>query len=161
MLHVVEKKAGRAKAEAGMASFCDVKLPRGVSVETVIEVGEFEDRIGQYAEEMDATLVVMGSKGVHGLQKMVGSRALKLVAESKVSFIVTQREVSDDEVLDRIAVPITLEKEDKKILSTVAAIAKQVNASVFFIYEDKDDEFLAATISRNLNFAKSYLQSRA
>jgi hypothetical protein len=96
----------------------------------------------------------MATKGATGIQKLIGSHAMKVVSQSNIPHIITQREVYNDEVLDRIAVPITLEREDKKILHTVAAIAKPLNASVVLIYEDKDDEFLAATIYRNLNFVK-------
>ena len=160
VLHVCEKESEREKGEAAMAECTAIDLPTGIVLDSRVEVGDYENRIGEYAKESGCSLVVMGSKGARGLQKLVGSNALKLVAESEIPFIVTQREVRDDEVLDRIAVPITLEQEDKKILSTVAAIAKPVKASVFFIYEDKSDEFLAATISRNLNFAKSYLRKQ-
>jgi nucleotide-binding universal stress UspA family protein len=159
VLHTVEKESERPAAEEKLAAFCNIDLPASITLTTAIAVGDFNEEIGKQAEAHGCALIVMATKGAHGIQKLVGSHAMKVVSQSNIPHIITQREVYDDEVLDRIAVPITLEREDKKILSTVAAIAKPLGAAVLLIYEDKEDEFLAATISRNLNFAKSFLRN--
>jgi len=159
VLHAVEKESERPAAEEKLAAFCNIDLPASITLTTAIAVGDFNEEIGKQAEAHGCALIVMATKGAHGIQKLVGSHAMKVVSQSNIPHIITQREVHDDEVLDRIAVPITLEREDKKILSTVAAIAKPLGAAVLLIYEDKEDEFLAATISRNLNFAKSFLRN--
>ena len=159
VLHTVEKESERPAAEEKLAAFCNTDLPASITLTTAIAVGDFNEEIGKQAEAHGCALIVMATKGAHGIQKLVGSHAMKVVSQSNIPHIITQREVYDDEVLDRIAVPITLEREDKKILSTVAAIAKPLGAAVLLIYEDKEDEFLAATISRNLNFAKSFLRN--
>ncbi len=159
VLHTVEKESERPAAEEKLAAFCNIDLPASITLTTAIAVGDFNEEIGKQAEAHGCALIVMATKGAHGMQKLVGSHAMKVVSQSNIPHIITQREVYDDEVLDRIAVPITLEREDKKILSTVAAIAKPLGAAVLLIYEDKEDEFLAATISRNLNFAKSFLRN--
>ena len=159
VLHTVEKESERPAAEEKLADFCNIDLPASITLTTAIAVGDFNEEIGKQAEAHGCALIIMATKGAHGIQKLVGSHAMKVVSQSNIPHIITQREVYDDEVLDRIAVPITLEREDKKILSTVAAIAKPLGAAVLLIYEDKEDEFLAATISRNLNFAKSFLRN--
>lgn len=160
VLHVVENENLRGDAQDQLNALCALDHANHTTITSHITVGDFEEEIGAFAITHACNLVIMATKGVHGIQKLIGSRALKIISESTTPFIVTQREVHDDEVLDRIAVPITLEREDKKILSTVAAIAAPLKAAVLLIYEDKTDEYLAATISRNLNFAKSYLRQR-
>ena len=160
VLHVVENESLRWDAQHRLNALCALNHANHTTITSHITVGNFEEEIGAFAITHACNLVIMATKGVHGIQKLIGSRALKIISESTTPFIVTQREVHDDEVLDRIAVPITLEREDKKILSTVAAIAAPLKAAVLLIYEDKTDEYLAATISRNLNFAKSYLRQR-
>jgi len=159
VLHAVEKQADLAAAQAQLKTFCAIEAPAGITVTQNIVVGDYNDAIGQEAEAQQCVLIIMATKGAHGIQKLIGSHAMKVVSSSNIPHIITQREVYDDEVLDRIAVPITLEREDKKILSTVAAIAKPLGAAVLLIYEDNSDEFLGATIARNLNFAKSYLRN--
>ena len=159
LFHTIEKESERAAAEEKLAALCATTAPDGITLTPALTLGDFNEEIGKQAEAHGCALIIMATKGAHGIQKLVGSHAMKVVSQSNIPHIITQREVYDDEVLDRIAVPITLEREDKKILSTVAAIAKPLNAAVLLIYEDKDDEFLAATISRNLNFAKSYLRN--
>jgi len=159
VLHTVEKEADLAAAQTQLDTFCAIDAPAGITITHNITVGDYNEAIGQEAEAQQCALIIMATKGAHGIQKLVGSHAMKVVSNSNIPHIITQREVYDDEVLDRIAVPITLEREDKKILSTVAAIAKPLGAAVLLIYEDNSDEFLGATIARNLNFAKSYLRN--
>ncbi len=160
VFHCIQSEDEHSHAEMKMSQFCKVSLPKGITLTSNITAGDFSEEIGKEAKAQNCALIIMASKGAVGIQKLIGSRALKVVSQSNIPHIVTQREVYDDEQMDKIAVPITLEREDKKILKTVASIAKPLGASVFFIYEDKDDEFLAATISRNLNFAKRYLRRR-
>jgi nucleotide-binding universal stress UspA family protein len=157
--HAVEGENQRANAEQQLQEFCDIPLPSGVRLTQCITAGDYNIEIGKQASSLGCTLIIMATKGATGIQKLIGSHAMKVVSQSNIPHIITQREVYNDEVLDRIAVPITLEREDKKILHTVTAIAKPLNASVVLIYEDKDDEFLAATIHRNLNFAKRFLRN--
>ncbi len=159
VLHTVEKEADLAAAQTQLDTFCTIDAPAGITITHNITVGDYNEAIGQEAEAQQCALIIMATKGATGIQKLVGSHAMKVVSSSNIAHIITQREVYDDEVLDRIAVPITLEREDKKILSTVAAIAKPLGAAVLLIYEDNSDEFLGATIARNLNFAKSYLRN--
>lgn len=159
VLHTVEKEADLAAAQTQLDTFCAIDAPAGITITHNITVGDYNEAIGQEAEAQQCALIIMATKGATGIQKLVGSHAMKVVSSSNIPHIITQREVYDDEVLDRIAVPITLEREDKKILSTVAAIAKPLGAAVLLIYEDNSDEFLGATIARNLNFAKSYLRN--
>jgi len=159
VLHTVEKVADLAAAQTQIVKFCDVEAKAGITITHNIVVGDYNETIGHEAEKEKCALIIMATKGARGVQKLVGSHAMKVVSKSNIPHIITQREVYDDEVLDLIAVPITLEREDKKILRTVAAIAKPLNAAILLIYEDKKDEFLSATIARNLNFAKSYLRN--
>lgn len=160
VLNVYENTDDRATAEAKLNDFIKVDHPTTVSIHAHVSHGDPKQRIGDFALETGCTLVIMASHGARGFQKILGSNAVRTVANTDIPFIITQREVYDDEVLDRIAVPVTLEKEDKKILSTVAALAAPLKASVLLIYQDNEDEFLGAAIARNLNFAKSYLRNR-
>jgi nucleotide-binding universal stress UspA family protein len=160
VLHAIQSQDELSLAEVNLKQFCNIQVPKGITISSNITVGDFSEEIGKEAQARNCALIIMASKGAVGIQKLVGSRALKVVSQSNIPHIITQREVYDDEKIDLIAFPITLEREDKKILNSVAAIAKPLKASVLLIYEDKNDEFLSATISRNLRFAKNYLRRR-
>jgi nucleotide-binding universal stress UspA family protein len=157
-LNVIEEEPQREEAMKKLAAFCNVAHPNSIKISHAVTLGDAYDRVGAFATENGCELVVMASHGARGIQKLTGSRVLKMVSRTNLPFVVTQREVYDDEVLDKIAIPITLETEDKKILSTVAAIAAPLHAEVVLIYQDSTDEFISATIARNLNFAKSFLR---
>lgn len=160
VFHAIDDEQHLISAEKKLKSFCDVEVPLDIEMTSMVSIGQYDEEIGIQASKNDCSLIIMATKGAKGLQKLLGSNAMRVVGESNIPHIITQKEVYDDELLDNIAVPITLEREDKKILSTVAAIAGPLNASVIFMYKDKKDEFLSATISRNLNFAKSFLRNR-
>ena len=55
-----------------------------------ISKGSIFTAIAEYANEKDASLVVMGTHGMKGMQKLTGSWALKVIVKSKVPFIVVQ-----------------------------------------------------------------------
>ena len=110
VLHVVENESMRGEAQDRLDSLCALNHANHTTITSHITIGDFEEEIGAFAITHACNLVIMATKGVHGIQKLIGSRALKIISESTTPFIVTQREVHDDEVLDRIAVPITLER---------------------------------------------------
>ena len=110
VLHVVENESLRGDAQDWLDALCALNHANHTTITSHITVGDFEEEIGAFAINHACSPVIMATKGVHGIQKLIGSRALKIISESTTPFIVTQREVHDDEVLDRIAVPITLER---------------------------------------------------
>ena len=67
-------------------------------------------------------LIVMGTHGVKGIQRLTGSYALKVIRHSKVPFIVVQTKKSSGEIKD-IVLPIKFSQETKSKLSITASIA--------------------------------------
>jgi len=66
---------------------------KGVTVEThLLEVGNMEG-ISEKADSLDCQLVVMGSKGAHGLgEKLIGSNAQRFIRYSKIPVLVCKSE---------------------------------------------------------------------
>ena len=52
--------------------------------------GEIFTTIADVAEELNASLIFLGTHGKVGMQKLTGSWALKVIIKSKVPFIVVQ-----------------------------------------------------------------------
>lgn len=161
VVHFVEKESEVSGAESTMKTFlAGVPTPKNIELRSRVLIGDFFDRIGNYAKENYFRMIIMGTSGARGLQKLIGSRAVRVIQRCQIPFIVVQKEMPRELTVERIAIPITLEVEDKKILNIVCAVAKPLEAQVLLMYEDSSDEFTGQTIARNLNFAKSYLRNR-
>ena len=55
-----------------------------------MRIGNLFDDIDDVSVEMDANLVMMGTHGLKGMQFITGGRALKIVRECSVPFIISQ-----------------------------------------------------------------------
>jgi len=125
-------------------------------VDTVARVGSVYEDIGDLAEELEATMVIMGTHGMRGMQFITGSRALKIVTSATIPFIIVQEKEIQENGYDDIVVPLDLHKETKQKLSLVADMAKYFDSRVHLIVPGESDEFLRNQIARNLNYAESF-----
>lgn len=161
-VHVVTSEDLVAAADLEFKRFTkDLNEPEGFTTQTVVIVGNLYDAIGTFAKQNGFDLVIMSTEGASGLQKLLGSHAVRMIQHSKVPFIVVQREIIEAPGgVKEIALPVTLEKEDKAILATVTDLALVLKAKIEIIYQEKSDEFLAATMKRNLNFTNAHFKNR-
>jgi nucleotide-binding universal stress UspA family protein len=160
LAHVVSKASDASKAMENFTPFLDgIANPSNVTVQKEIINGDLYDAIGMYSKKEGFELIVFGTHGARGLQKVVGSHAVKLIQHTNCPVIVVQDEIHrDPDGIKQIALPLTLAVEDKKMLNYVSRIAKLMGAMVEVIYHEKTDEFLAATMKRNLTFTTSFLE---
>lgn len=160
LAHVVGKPADAAKAMENFNPFIEgIANPSNVTIQKEIIHGDLYDATGAYSKKEGFELIVFGTHGARGLQKIVGSHAVKLIQHTNCPVIVVQDEIHrDPDGIKQIALPLTLAVEDKKMLNYVSRIAKLMGAMIEIIYHEKSDEFLAATMKRNLSFTKSFLE---
>lgn len=160
LAHVVAKPADAAKGMENFTPFLDgVSNPNQTLIHKEVIHGDLYDAIGAYSKAEGFELIVFGTHGAKGLQKVVGSHAVKLIQHTNCPVIVVQDEIHrDPDGIKQIALPLTLAVEDKKMLSYVSRIAQLMGAMVEVIYHEKSDEFLAATMRRNLKFTTSFLE---
>jgi nucleotide-binding universal stress UspA family protein len=159
VLHVVAKEKAIAEAEAKLK-----KLVGGISTDIalhpVVRVGNIFDDIGDFASEVHAELIFMGTHGQHGWQHITGSHALKVITHSTVPFIVVQEKGIKESGYDDIVVPLDLNKETKQKLAYVANIATYFKSRVHVITPDESDEFLRHQVKANIQFAVKFFQER-
>ena len=82
VLHTVEKEADLAAAQTQLDTFCAIDAPTGITITHNITVGDYNEAIGQEAEAHQCALIIMATKGATGIQKLVGSHAMKVVSSS-------------------------------------------------------------------------------
>jgi nucleotide-binding universal stress UspA family protein len=161
VLHVIASKTEISEAKLKLETLQSrTKKNEGVTIFPIVRIGSIFEDIDKVATEIDASLIIMGTHGLRGMQFITGSRALKVVAESSVPFIVVQERESRESGYDKIVVPLDLQKETKQKLKLVADMAKYFDSKIFLISPGETDEFLKNQLVRNINYAKSFLEER-
>jgi len=161
VLHVVEKRTDISKAEKKLNNIiASTDNTNNVKIIEHTRVGNIFDDIGDFASEIGAELIFMGTHGAHGWQHITGSHALKVVTSSQVPFIIIQDDKISENGYDDIVVPLDLHKETKQKLTIVANMAKYFNSRVHVVIPDESDEFLMHTVKANIIFANKFFAER-
>ncbi len=162
VLHVVDNKKQIGEARMKLDALADrVSREFMNEINTIARIGSIFEDIDKVAVELDANLIIMGTHGMRGMQFLTGSRALRIVTESSVPFIVVQERQIRKHGYHKLVVPLDLHKETKQKLSLVADISKYFGSKVFLISPGETDEFLKNQLERNIIFAEEYLSEKA
>ena len=160
LAHVVDDSEDADTAHASLVNFIkQANNPQGIEIMHTVLLGDLYDQVGGYTKMHAFDLLLFGTHGAHGLQKVFGSHAVKLIQHTTCPCIVVQKQIAiGEDGIKEIALPLTLEVEDKKILTHVSELAQLLDAKIEIIYQENTDEFLGATIKRNLNFTVSHFE---
>lgn len=162
ILHVVKNEAEISEISEKLEE--EVKLAKSiegdVEVTSLIKIGNIFDDIGDAADEVKAAMIVMGTHGASGWQRITGSNALKVITNSTVPFVVVQKQVMKESGYDSIVAPLDLHNETKQKLEAVADMAKYFNSEVHIVTPKETDEFLIHKLNGNIAWAKKYLSEK-
>ncbi len=122
-----------------------------------ISKGSIFTSIAEYANEKEASLVVMGTHGMKGMQKLTGSWALKVVVKSKIPFIVVQDAPVDQERYHNIVFPVDFRGENKEKMQMAIFMGKYFDSKVHMLVSLSSDKSLLKKTNVNLNFSVKYL----
>ena len=130
------------------------------SLTSIVRVGNIFDDIGQAASEIGASLIIMGTHGASGWQKVTGSHALKVITHSSVPFVIVQNQNIKPSGYDHIVVPLDLHRETKQKLEIVGNMALYFDSEVHLITPYETDEFLRNKLKANIAWSKKYLSGK-
>ncbi|GAB5557176.1 MAG: hypothetical protein SchgKO_13890 [Schleiferiaceae bacterium] len=159
LIHIAEEKREEKEDLAKLDALVKAHEVEGVSSQTTVRTGELFEEIKAASELLNIDMVYLGTHGLSGLQYVFGSRALKMVTQSKVPFVIVQEE-TEQKTVSNIAVPIDFAAEDKQQLDVLAIVANTYNAKVSLFAAHPADEYSANAVKRNVAFAKKHLDSR-
>lgn len=131
-----------------------------VKVKPQVRVGSVYDEIGNTASEIGAELIIMGTHGMRGMQFITGSRALRVISNGEVPFIVVQERNIREHGYSNILVPMDLQRETRQKVALVAEIASYFDSKVHVVTPRETDEFLLKQLENNIRFAKQYFGER-
>ncbi|MCO6499690.1 MAG: universal stress protein [Vicingus serpentipes] len=162
LLHVVAKNKEIDDAKSKLNKIAQgAESSYGVNVHVIVRIGNIFEDIGDVASEIGAGYIVMGTHGARGMQKIMGSHALKVISYSKIPFVVVQEKgPSDTDAYDDLVVPIDHSDVTKQKLKIAASIATHFNSKIHIFSAKESDEFLQVKLDRELTFAKKYFSEK-
>ena len=162
LLHVVSSReeVEEAKEKLSKEITLGSSFSSSCNVTSFVRIGNIFEDIGDVAAELGISLIFMGTHKASRWQKLVGSRAIKVITSSPVPFIVTQEELMNSNGYDNIVVPLDLNVETKQKLELVAKIAHYFDSEVHLLTNDNSDEFIKTKLKANQVWATNYLESK-
>ena len=139
LVHIASSHSDKIETKLKFKEFAktlsedDAKL---VTMKTI--VGDVYEDINKAAELLEASLIVMGTHGAKGFQKIFGSHAVKMISYSVTPFLITQGKKTVDKI-KTIVMPFSFEKKSIQIATFANKMAKKFNATIHLVgYHDKD-----------------------
>tara|TARA_E500000178_G_C16828840_1_gene665048 strand:+ start:97 stop:924 length:828 start_codon:yes stop_codon:yes gene_type:complete len=162
LLHVVSSReeVEEAKEKLSKEITLGSSFSSSCNVTSFVRIGNIFEDIGDVAAELGISLIFMGTHKASRWQKLVGSRAIKVITSSPVPFIVTQEKLMNSNGYDNIVVPLDLNVETKQKLELVAKIAHYFDSQVHLLTNDNSDEFIKTKLKANQVWASNYLESK-
>lgn len=122
---------------------------------SVTKTGNIFDEIGKTAAELQASIIVMGTHGIQGMQRILGSRAMKVITNSETPYIVVQQ--LPYRPVKRILIPIDFTREVKQLLPMLQTLNEKFHAKFYLVSQEAKDEFIQKKVDNNVAYFKSYL----
>jgi nucleotide-binding universal stress UspA family protein len=161
LLHIVDSKIGKQDIDAKNALLSkkaeEQSKKFNLTISYHISKGSIFRAITEFAHDRDASLVVMGTHGMKGMQKLTGSWALKVIVKSKVPFIVVQDPPTDQERYHNIVFPVDFRNENKEKIRMAIFMGKYFDSKVHILEIVSTDKNILKKTNINLNFAIKYL----
>ncbi len=161
LLHIVDRRVKPGeykKKEARLNKIAeDGKTLYNVDIKIALAPGSIFTSIAEFVNEEGASLVIMGTHGMKGMQKLTGSWALKVLVKSKVPFIVVQDKPRDMEKYQNIVFPVDFRTENKEKLKMTIFMGKYFDSKVHILKTVTSDKSLLKKTNINLNYAIKYL----
>jgi nucleotide-binding universal stress UspA family protein len=137
----------------------EIAKKHGIKPDVKAKTGSIFEAINEFATEIDAVLVIMGTHGIKGMQKFFGSYALKVIVSSKCPFLVVQDAPAQDQIKD-IVFPVEFKDEDKEKLRWANYLSNYYHTKIQICAPPTTDQRLSQKIKGNVAFAKKYLESK-
>lgn len=125
---------------------------------TFVQVGELRKTINRVAEEIEASVVIMGTHGIIGSQKILGSRAMKMIVGSQIPFIVVQS-LPHNNNYSRVVMPMDFRREAREKVRWARFLSRYFESEIDIVYPTAKDVGLRTLINNTIAIAKKLLDS--
>lgn len=159
LLHIVEtEEAIGPSTDKLKEKAAALSKESGIHTAYLIKAGSIFETIRDGAYEVKAEMVIMGTHGRKGVQKLTGSRALKVMANSKVPFLVVQDKPASQK-FERILFSVDFRKENKEKVNWVHYLSKHFNSNFILFKRKASDRGFKQRVASNLLFAENFFKN--
>lgn len=146
LLNVVKSHSEKREAQFKFKELMENQNPsEREMISAKVIIGELFEDMSKAGELLGASLIVMGTHGAKGMQKVFGSNAVKMIQNSDIPFLITQGKKSVDK-MKTIVMPFSYDKKSIAVATFAAKIARKFNAKIHLVaYIDKDKDHAAHT----------------
>lgn len=159
LLHVYEGGSGGSKLSRDQSGVHleqaakEYSQTYGVKVNALMEEGTIETTIARVAEERHAEYVVMGTHGISGMQRFFGSKAIKVVSNSAVPFLVVQAP-APQKAFRRLVMPLGGRQEDMEKINWCVRLLKVFGSELHVVVPFFTDPAFQRKAAANLALLK-------
>jgi len=158
LLHITSKKSENEDAEKQLKIVVsESKKKYSFEPKFIVREGSIFTTISEVANELGAIFVVMGTHGIKGMQKITGSWALKVIAGTKMPYLVVQQPPKDEQ-LAVIAYPVDYKREDKQKSIWAVYLHKYFKSKICMLVQKSEDPTLSTNIHSNVVFTKNLFE---
>ncbi len=157
LLHIVGKNSEKSEARRKFADLVsNLKEEDRKLVTTKVITGDLYEDMGKAGDILKASLIVMGTHGAKGMQKLFGSNAVKMISNASTPFLITQGKKKVNK-MNTIVMPFSFAKETIQIVTFASAIAKKFKAKIHLVGYHDSDKWLANKVQSNQLVVRRHL----
>jgi nucleotide-binding universal stress UspA family protein len=158
LLHVVNDRKDKPKVRHQFKSLIS-KMPEAdqklVSANVINGTGIY-DEIGKASDLLRPSLIVLGTKGAKGLQKILGSHVEKIISYSYSPVLVTQGKKKVDRIKN-IVMPFNFSKESLQVTTFAGSMAQKFDAKMHLVAEHEGTEIYEEKVVNNQSIVKNFM----
>jgi nucleotide-binding universal stress UspA family protein len=159
LLNVVKKEEEIQQSTTNLLAAGEAMSQKyGIKPEIIVKKGDIFKTIGQTATDHNADIVIMGTHGIRGMQKLTGSWALKVIVRTKVPFVVVQ-DFPKSNNFQKVVFPVDYKRESKEKIRWSSFLSGNYNSKFYVIHPKITDRGLKKKLHTNLFFTKKYLDN--
>ncbi len=157
LLHIIDKKAALSEKKTKELELKKIAKEQGkeneLDIETKVLPGDIFTTIANYATEIDANMVIMGTHGIKGMQKITGSWAYKVMLGSKVPFLIVKDRPHKDKKFTDIVFPVDFNAENTDKLMWAMYLGKYFDSKINIFKAPVHNKYYIKQTNVNLNLA--------
>lgn len=119
-------------------------------------IGSLYDEIGKASDILRPSLIVMGTHGASGMQKIFGSHVEKIISNSATPLLVTRGDKHMDKV-DTIVMPFSFSKDSLQITTFAGTMAKKFGACIHLVAHHDNNEVHENAIQNNQTIVEGFM----
>lgn len=155
LLHIAKDAAELKQAEK---QFDELKETQPEELETKVVIGNLVNDLSREAAKAKGSAIVMAIRQESGLQKVFGSRAVRVITDSKIPFLIIQDRESESRI-SKIALTIDSNEESIQILSAAVMFCEDLGAEIVLVGGENTDADKKKKIAANMEKMSAQLKT--